>query len=111
MSGSLAQDLLTDVSGAVGRAAGFLARDTFRSARDAAQRALGIPNPVEIANNVLSDMEATSAWAIAHRTQIYGCAYATVAAYSEMAWISFLGPEADMAMGLYMAVQCGIEFV
>jgi RHS repeat-associated protein len=111
VSGPLAHDLLKDVSDAVGRAAGFMARDTFRSARDAARSALGIPNPVQIAQNVVSNMEAASAWAIAHRTQIYNCAYATAAAYAEMAWISFLGPQADMAMGLYMAVQCGLEFV
>jgi RHS repeat-associated protein len=65
----------------------------------------------ELAERAIDAMKAAGEWSYDHRAQIYDCLTGAFAAFVEARTMALAGPAGHAALGLYMAVNCGIAFV
>jgi RHS repeat-associated protein len=107
----LAGKLVGDVADKAGRAMGDLASSAFRAVRNAAENSPQLVTAREIANAAIDSMKSAGEWAWGHRTQLNGCIYGAAAGYLDARYLAIAGDAGVAAIGLYMAVRCGVAFV
>ena len=99
----------SDVADKAGKIVGKLAATAFNSAKQvAANQVMSMEAKI---NLVVKRVEEASIWAWAHRQQIVGCAKGALEGYFEAGYLAAAGPYGEAAVGLYMAVRCGIAFI
>jgi RHS repeat-associated protein len=65
-------------------------------------------------NEVMATLErfrTIGSWVTAHRTQVEGCVSGAIEGAMESAWILGFGPKGAAAMGLFVAVSCGVGWL
>lgn len=107
----LAGKLVGDVADKAGRTMGDLAGSAFRAVRNAAENSPQLVTAREIANAAIDSMKSAGEWAWGHRTQLNGCIYGAAAGYLDARYLAIAGDAGVAAIGLYMAVRCGVAFV
>jgi RHS repeat-associated protein len=65
----------------------------------------------QLAERAVRAMKAAGEWSYAHREQIYGCLTGAFRAFAEARALAFGGRYGQTALGLYMAVNCGVAFI
>lgn len=106
-TGGLGSALAEDVGGAEGNVAASALRFAMRQAENSPQ----FVSARWIATLAINSMKAAGEWAWDHRTQINRCIYGAAAGYVDARWLTIAGEPGDAALGLYMAVGCGVGFV
>jgi hypothetical protein len=56
-------------------------------------------------------MEGLASWTGAHRGQIAGCLKSASEGFVANRYLLIAGEDGAAALGLYMAVKCGVEFL
>jgi RHS repeat-associated protein len=105
----VANRLARDVADEAGDVAGKLAAMTFKRAKEAAESK--IKSQAAMVRYIMNGMNDVGEWARDHRQQIHSCAYNAAAGYAEARALAFGGAQGVAALGLYMAVRCGIGFI
>jgi RHS repeat-associated protein len=110
-TGGLGTALAEDVTGHSSSVAGRLAASALRFAFEQSGVSQILSNATSMTEAAIEAMKAAGEWSYEHRTQIYGCIYGAMAAYAEARWMAAGGEVGVGALGLYMAVRCGVAFV
>jgi RHS repeat-associated protein len=107
----LGEKLFGDVKEKVGRVSGSLASGAFDFVSDAAENSPQLTTAKAIAEAAIEAMKTAGAWAWDHRTQLNGCIYGAAAAFIDARYLAIAGEVGVAAIGLFMAVRCGVAFV
>jgi RHS repeat-associated protein len=110
-TGGLGPALAEDVAGQDGSAIGSLAASAFKYVLREALRSTQLTTAAEIATRAIEAMEAAGAWAWDHRTQLNACVYNASEGFVQARYLTIAGDAGVAALGLYMAVRCGVAFV
>lgn len=100
-----------DVAGKVGSTAGGLASAAFKFVRQAAEKSPQFVTAREIVTRAMAGMKAAYSWAADHQEQIYSCMYGAAEGFIYNRYLLIGGEAGAGALGLYMAVKCGVAFV
>jgi RHS repeat-associated protein len=111
MTGTEGVALGGDIADLKGTGTGRLAATAFRYVMEQAARSSGLSTALEISRSAIRAMRIAGKWAWGHRTQINGCVYGAAAAYVDNRWMTIAGDAGVGALGLYMAVECGLAFI
>jgi RHS repeat-associated protein len=106
-TGGLGSALAEDVGGSPGNTA----RGALKAVMRAAEHSPALTTASQIARTAEEYMLAAGDWVSSHRTQINSCVYGAAAGYVDARYLTIAGAPGDAALGLYMAVRCGVGFV
>jgi RHS repeat-associated protein len=103
--------LAEDVTNKAGAAVGHLAATTFKYVMEAAEEAGVITTAAMIAKAAENAMMAAGQYAWSRRENIDDCAKSAAEGYLQTRYLTIAGEDGMAAIGLYMAVKCGVSLV
>lgn len=109
-TGGLGSALANDVAGLRGSAVGALAASAFNFVKREALNASGFATAQEIGELAINNMVKAGKWAAGHQEQLESCVYGAAAGFVDARYLTIAGEAGVAALGLYMAVRCGVAF-
>jgi RHS repeat-associated protein len=107
-----ASALQGDISDQTSARGGKLAATAFTFAVNTARAFRNAHMTVaELTHISIQDMKNAGKWSYEHRSEIHSCVYNAMEAFSEAGYLAGAGEKGVIAVGLYMAVQCGIGWI
>ncbi len=110
-TGGFAAKLAKDISGQLNSSAGQAAATAFRYLRQSAAESTGFTTATQIAERAMAMFEGAASWTGAHQQQIGTCVKGAAEGFVSNRYLLIAGEDGAAALGLYMAVKCGIAFL